>query len=1004
MQILKFISILTLCLCTTISKAQQYNFIQYNVQEGLPNAKVSALYQDNQAYLWIATQGGGASKFDGEEFKTYSTKDGLPSNFVNTIYEDSNQTIWLGTQKGLTEIHQQELEKSHLADRSIYTIAFKNDSTLWIGTDKGLYSLNTNAQKENKQRLHPKLNIAQVNDLLQVGRELWVATSKGLFIVKGDKATAYSLPEGLLSDNIQSLTKDKKGRVWISQLNGGISCMLAKSKRIVQSFTDSNIRNAQNIYLDKQDDIWVGTMDKGIQILRQDQQEWNSISEAQGLSNNNVQSILSDSWGNIWIGTKGGGVNKFLGQYFSHFNSDTGLNGNRIYAVKEDRKGTIWLSVDDKGVSSIDSMGIHTDVDEDYITSKCNHIMEDALGRLWMSTDGGGLVMKDSTEYWVFNELDGLPSSWIKTTAQDTAGNIWVGTYADGLGRIVSADSMGIKVELYSTSSGLPDPFITVLQNDRSGKVWFGTKHGGLGYIDQQTIVTLSTNSAIPNAEIRSLAFDQNDQLWIGVAGYGLYHSTTTSEQYKFKKFKNNSSLKTANIYQLIFDQEDNLWVGTELGLDKLIFKQGEYQSTQHFGTNEGYIGIESTHNAVTLDQNGHLWFGTRNGLSKHKPGNTQLKTAPPKIHFTGVSLMYEPIQKTDKAHYLVVGDSLRKGSTFKHHQNNIGFGFRAINLDYPDDLFYSWKLDGFDDSWSPMTTAESANFTNLSPGKYRFLVKASNRAGLESKVIGSTFEIHPAIWQSIWFQLTALIVLCLITFLLFQNRINKVRKREATRRAQLELENELLGLEQKALQLQMNPHFIFNALNSIQSVVVNQKTDVARDQIQNFAGLMRGILTSSRKTSITLQEEFSTIDKYLKLEQFCQPKAFDFEIKLPQEYDPEEIEILPMLIQPFVENAVFHGVSHLEERGLIKVLFEIKNELLSCTISDNGVGRQKSASMKKNTAGHQSTAIAVTQKRLESLRGKQNYKAFQVDDIRNEAGEVRGTKVSLQMPLKLTF
>jgi len=341
----------------------------------------------------------------------------------------------------------------------------------------------------------------------------------------------------------------------------------------------------------------------------------------------------------------------------------------------------------------------------------------------------------------------------------------------------------------------------------------------------------------------------------------------------------------------------------------------------------------------------------------------------------------------------------------FKHSHNNIGFGFRAVNLDYPTGMSYVWKLAGLDEDWSPASKSESVNFTNLSPGKYRFMAKALNKAGLESESISTPFEIKPAIWQLRWFQVAVLALLGLLAFLFFRYQIKKVKKKEAARRAQLELENELLNLEQKALQLQMNPHFIFNALNSIQSVVVNQKTDVARDQIQNFAGLMRGILSNSKKANITLQEEFSTIDKYLKLEQFCQAKPFDFEIHLPEGYDPDEVEIPPMMIQPFVENAVFHGVSHLNEKGLINVVFEIEQERLSCIIEDNGVGRKKAAEVNKaRKAGHQSTAIAVTKQRLESLRQNKNYTAFQIEDVLNSNGEVNGTKVTLRMPLQLTF
>ena len=995
--------IVILLLYCGLTQAQQYNFIKYNVQEGLPNAQLSQIYQDSKAYLWIATQGGGLSRFDGANFDIYNTKEGLPTNTIHHVFEDQSSQLWLGTPKGLVALNDKGTASVYMEERQIHSISQQNKNTLWVGTDKGLYTFDVKTKKAEKQRMSPRLNIAKVNALLHVGKDLWVASSKGLFVLKGGKAITFDGDTGLKDTEVKSLAVDKNDRVWAAVLGRGVINIASRSKSVLVRYVDNEFKNAQEIFIDSESRLWVGTKDIGVLFLDQDQLNWKRISVAEGLSNNNVQSVLEDSWGNIWFGTVGGGVNKFLGQYFSHYNSDTGLNGNRIYAVTEDSKGTLWLSVDDKGVSTIDSMGIRTDIDGDYINTKCNHIMEDEDGRMWFSTAGGGLVMKDNEEYWVFNELDGLPSNWITATVQDTAGSIWVGTYANGLSKVAFADSVGIRVTTYDVAAGLPDPFITVMRKDRRGKVWFGTKQGGLGYIAQDTIFTLS-NQNFPKAEISAIAFDENDHVWVAVVGYGLYLSQSANKEAQFKRVTISQSLTSRNINQLIFDQEGHLWVGSELGLDKIIFKQGELEGVQHFGRNEGFLGVETSRNAVTQDLNGHLWFGTRNGLSKHKPGNTQLKIAPPKIHFTGLSLMYRPLRETEYAHYLVKGDSLGRRSVFKHNQNNLGFGFRGINIDYPKEISYTWKLDGFDKQWSPASSAKTVNFTNLPPGKYRFLTKAINAAGLESDVISSSFEISPALWQSLWFQLAVVLGVALLAYLIFRNRINKVRKREAARRAQLELENELLGLEQKALQLQMNPHFIFNALNSIQSVVVTQKTDIARDQIQNFAGLMRGVLNSSKKQSITLQEEHDTIDKYLKLEQFCQTTDFDFAITLPNEYDPEEIEISPMMIQPFVENAVIHGISHLKHQGRITVNFEIENDLLSCTISDNGVGREKAATLRKNNSGHQSVAIEVTRKRLESLRGQQKYTAFSVADVLDAQRAVNGTVVKLKMPLKLTF
>ena len=184
-------------------------------------------------------------------------------------------------------------------------------------------------------------------------------------------------------------------------------------------------------------------------------------------------------------------------------------------------------------------------------------------------------------------------------------------------------------------------------------------------------------------------------------------------------------------------------------------------------------------------------------------------------------------------------------------------------------------------------------------------------------------------------------ILLGSLVFFGVKSRIRQVRKVELEKREKLEVQNRVLQLEQKALQLQMNPHFIFNALNSVQSLMSAGETVAARNELNAFAQLMRSILSNSRKQVVSLQEETETLQKYLTIEQFCRPgKPFDFQIQIPENLDAESIEIPPMLLQPFVENAVVHGFEHLQNRkGQLKISFETEGETLRCIIADNGVG-----------------------------------------------------------------
>ena len=1030
-----------LSLLSIQADAQEYNFINYNVQEGLPQSQVYDIFQDSKSYLWMATQGGGVAFFDGNSFEVLSTRDGLPSNYVHTIYEDVDNTLWLGTKTGLCSYKHPNITWSEKSEQIIYSIIAKTDSTLWLGTQAGIYRFNKRQRTSQKLTLARLLDVSRINDFLQIGQEIWMATSRGIYIATDKGIRQIGFKEGLLSEDIKSLAKDKNGNIWVVQFAGGVSCIEPKSKEILASFDQANINRGQHVFIDAQDQKWISTQNRGVSIYNELDSTWQIINEQKGLAHNNVQAVFQDIWGNKWIATSGGGVHKFLGQYFAHFTSDNGLNGNRIYAIKEDSKGKMWLSVDNEGVSTIDSTGIRTNVDSAYIRSKCNHVFEDKEERIWLSTAGGGLVLKDSSKFWVFKEEQGLPSNWIKTTIQDTLGNIWIGTYANGLARISGIDtfriniagqnqlpidstqtdsvkidtvltpiwvidSIGLQLQSFGLKQGLPDLFITALAQDPTGKIWFATKQGAIGFIENNLITSFAQRAGLPKVAIRSIAFDSLQNIWIGTAGEGVFQATYTAENVQFEKIASSEKLSSENIYLLIFDEEANLWAGSEVGVDKIIFNaSGIVVDIQHFGKNEGFLGIETCHNAATLDRKGNLWFGTLNGLSRHKPGRTQVSVSAPKIHFQGINLMYKSITDSDYAAYLNTSDSLISKSTFPYNKNNIGFKFNAINIDYPNDFAYSWRLKGLDENWSDLSKSNAVNYTNLSAGEYQFQVKAIGKSGLSSKTISTSFIITPAFWQQTWFQLLALALLGFLTYIFVRFRIAKIEKREAGKRAKLELKNELLELEQKALQLQMNPHFIFNALNSIQSLVVNQKTEVARTQIQTFATLMRGILSNSKKTRINLQEEYLTLDKYLKMERFCQAFDFDYEIILPTAYDPEEIEIPPMMIQPFVENAVFHGISTLPRKGKITVTFTVKGERLKCTIVDNGVGREQAKAAKhKQEKGHQSTAIAVTKQRLQALSKGQIKDYFLITDVLSSDGKVEGTQVTLVVPLEMNF
>ena len=1001
---LKSLIIISLVFLSGRCIAQEYNFLHYGVQDGLPQSQAYDIYQDHHSYIWIATQGGGVGRFDGINFDALTSRNGLPSNYVNTIYGDDEDDILFGTKAGLAIYRGDNIVHAIPTEVGINHIIEKNDSVCWIATDRGLYEHNQRDLMLTKAKIDSRIDVLTINCMVSIDQYFWIATSNGLYRMDEQRDVERIAQEELLSQDIKSIAVGRNQQLWIAQYGGGVSSLSLQDLAITSEHSDRDLQRGQSISMIR-DEVWLSTQNAGIQIYAPARDQWTQISERHGLSHNNIRAITTDQSDNIWIASSGGGISKYLGQYFTHYTSANGLNGNRIYAIAPTSDRGLMLSVDTDGVSAIDSGGISTDIDSTYIETKCTDIYEDSSGRLWLSTAGGGLVMHDTSGYRQLNTENGLSSDWIRSVRQDGNGDLWVGTYADGLAKILFLDSIGVQVEEFKRRQGVADLRITVLAVSPLGDLWYASRNGSIGHIRNDKIVNFDESNGLPKTEVRTITFDSLQNIWIGTAGKGMYKAQYQELEPTFEVVAENEQLASENIYSMLIDDDANLWVGTEKGIDKILLNEsGTITEVQNFGKNEGFVGIETCHNSVAKDREGNLWFGTLNGLTKHTPDNRKLSVSNPQLHFEDILIKNKPHGSYAEGSFEVeAGVSNRH--LYKHFENDFNFKFRAINIDHPKGIVYSWRLSGLNDEWSEWNSSTAVNYYSLAPGEYTFEAKAKGTRGTESNLINHQFEINTALWQRTWFKLLVIGLLGLLAIWIIRNRIKSIRSKEEEKRRQLQLQNELLTLEQKALQLQMNPHFIFNALNSIQGLIVTNKNEVARDQIQNFAALMRGILTNSKKDSTTLAEERATLEKYLELEQFCQSNPFEYSIELPADVDPDEIEIPPMIVQPFVENAVIHGVSHLSSLGNISIKFSLTKEHLRCTIIDNGIGRAKAATLKlKNQKkDHESMAVQIATDRLNSLHKSKN-EYITINDLVDPIGKAIGTEVILLIPYEHTY
>ncbi len=991
--------------------SQQYNFHNYSVKEGVAQSQVYSLLQDSRGYLWMGTRGGGISRFDGMNFKTYTINDGLLNNYVFCIKEDAQHNLWIGSNSGLTQYNGIEFHNYQPAGDSaqvwVQDIAMDKKGRKWLATNSGVMFL------DNQQ------HFTNVTDLLKEKRTvinsihvdgegtIWYGNGEGLFRITENNGSfssvRYGKERGFRTNSITCIKEDKNGALWIGTYGDGAYEYINNKFLRIDFNAELYKQTVLDIYFDNHDNVWFATLSSGIAQYNTLAKTFNWLSENEGLSNNHVQSIVQDKSGNYWFGTSGGGVCNYFGKQFTNYDKSSGLGGSFIYSIFRDSKQRLWIGTSDKGLSVFDSARFFNyNTANGFANVKVKAINEDRDGNIYIGTDGEGVFVFDGAE---FKPFEGLTKKYIRAIEKDKAGDLYIATAGTGLYKL-SIDQGKTTLQNFTTADGLMHNRLTCLHYDKQERLWYGTENNGIGFLMNDVVQKnrLSKKEGLPSNTIRCLTEDESGYLWIGTGGSGIASVPLYQGDLKVRTIDHTSGLTSSNIYLMTVDTKNNLFVGTETGLDYIsLDKSRKPIDIKHFSKGEGFTGIETCQNSVFNDADGTIWFGTINGLSKYNPANLVKNENPPVTSITDVQLFYESLSNTPYKKF--INDwGLISHLELPYFENHLSFDFFAINFSNPDAVKYKWKLEGFDKEWSPVSKNHSILYSNLSSGDYTFMVKACNEDGVwNNEPTTLKFHISSPIWLRWWF--IAIIVLLTITvlFFIFRWREQRFLAKAAEQQRKLKLEKDVVELEQKALRLQMNPHFIFNALNSIQSQIGTDNEQTARYYLAKFSRLMRQILDNSRNTLISLEEEVSTLENYLLIEKFCNGDRFDYKINVSGQLEQDYIKVPPMLLQPFVENAIKHGLKTIDgKRGMIHVNFEEKHALLECSVTDNGIGRIRSEELNKvsKETYHKSTALLVTQERLALLTYEGEVQSLEIIDLYDEQGIATGTKIIVRIPL----
>jgi ligand-binding sensor domain-containing protein len=816
-----------------------------------------------------------------------------------------------------------------------------------------------------------------------------IGTRTGAYVLKN--ATCQPLALGPRTESIGALAIAPDGTLWFATFGDGLFG-LAPNGALIHYDEEKGLlqSHVRALAVDKRGRIWAGGK-FGVNVIDNDRVR--SFTIHQGMPNDNVWCLFRDNHDDMWIGTDGAGLLRFAGDRFVTWTTTNGLCSDLVMALVADNQGDLWLGTYGNGVCRMDGLAAVT-------------------------------------------YLDGLPNNTVWCAAAGADSSLWFGT-SEGLaqlrhGRIVPLDS----------AASLAGVRVLALQPQADGSLWCGTREGlairrtdgtiswpepedaslsrsvrAIAQVGQRHFLATdqgvllmeggvtkrwSTTDGLCDNTVQCLLVDTRDRLWIGTTnGLACFHDGA------IENIRLGSDFGSNYIDLLLSDSDGEVWAGTNNGLfrfhpDSLLL---DHAHREHFTSADGPRGSECNLNAGFRDAAGRLFFGTNAGIVMHDPsrGPARAPMPTPVAVITDLRSFMQTSAWKGQCDSIDPFTGLPVGLRALYGKNHLTFDFSAVALMNADRLLFQYRMLGVETDWLPPTPMRSVSYSNLSHGEYRFEVRASLDSDHWGPVAVFSFSVAPPYWLRWWFFALCGTMLAGIAFAVIRFRNIRARRQEKTR--QLMLRSRMLQLEQQALNANMNRHFIFNALNSIQFYINRQDRTAANRYLTSFAKLIRKNLDASRTDTTSLTEELDRLELYLLLEHMRFKDKFSYRIEIDPAVHTTQVELPAMMLQPYVENSIWHGILPMNRPG--EVVIGISPGVpghVRITITDDGIGVDQSRERKSGGGGdHISRGIEITKGRADVLR------KLALADIRIEGpvqlqspnGEPSGTRVTIELPSK---
>ncbi|MGM9509038.1 two-component regulator propeller domain-containing protein [Larkinella sp. GY13] len=750
---IKFTSLIfsLLTLFSPKSTAQKFYFNALTSKQGLSHNSVFSITQDHKGFIWFGTRGG-VSRYDSQQIKNYPLNAFNPyteSTRVRCLYAVGDE-LWVGTAGGLfnylfdkDEFVPVSLGKSPV---NISVIQRVSSGELWVGCRDGLYILSKNG---SVRRILPSQNVHAIHEYRK--GSFLILQNNTPCVINGAGETIVSLaieggnPKKAFTFRDHKLFKDRRGAIWLNTetnlLQLDEKTMTFRPMDWFVRLVKDRVRVMRTVSEDQAGNVWIGG-ESGVMMIDSQRRmvqgyDKSFTASPYGLTDRAVYSSFVSRDGMVWLGTYFGGVNytKPVGISFEHlFPATDGqtIAGKAISQLAIDGQERLWIGTEDGGISIQDrATGRYTYHNQDNGLSDNNvhAISIDKSGAAWVGTFLGGLNRIDpvSGKKRVFlhnaDDSTSLASNFVNSLFHDKTGRLWVGTTK---GVNIFDEKTGT-FRLFKPNA-LGTPFIIDIMGDASGRIWFATENSGVyqyePVLDQLTHFHAGNTPVLRGNQIISIYEDANHNMWFGSLNAGVYQ--WNYRQKKFVPHPVQAQLLNQTVYETLEDNHGTFWFSTNNGL--LSYKPDQ-QTHRLFDGSNGLQATQFNFKSALKDRQGYLYFGSVDGLCYFNPDNITKRVFDPPVYFTDLKLFNKEVRADGE---MMLTKRLDETSelVFNYAQNVITLDFVAINYFSKRTNYYTYYLEGFEETWGPKTTVNSQTYTNLSPGQYTFHVRSFQSNG----------------------------------------------------------------------------------------------------------------------------------------------------------------------------------------------------------------------------------------------------------------------------------